>query len=79
MQKICQRRLGTMVVEAVEEAYDSLAGEVDVTKFLTILYAKSRDCERLAADTILSDALLAITEDTSPSESDTADLYRIDV
>ena len=79
LQKISQRRLGTMVVEAVEEAYNTLAGEVDVTKFLTILYAKSRDCERRAADSILSSALLAITEDHTPSDSDTADLYRIDV
>ena len=69
-----------MVVAAVEEAYDSRAGEVDVYKFLTILYAASRDYERRAADTILSDALLAITEDHSASDSsDTTDLYRIDV
>ena len=78
-----------MVVAAVEEAYDSQKGEVDVYKFLTILYSKSRDYERRAADTILSDALLAITEDHSGSDSDTtnlatfptrqSDLYRIDV
>lgn len=73
-----------MVVAAVEEAYDSQKGEVDVYKFLTILYSKSRDYERHAADTILSDALLAITEDHSGSDSDTfpasqSNLYRIDV
>ena len=79
-----------MVVAAVEEAYDSQKGEVDVYKFLTILYSKSRDYERRAADTILSDALLAITENhSSGSDSDTtnlatfptrqSDLYRIDV
>ena len=89
LQKISQRRMGSMVVAAVEEAYDSQKGEVDVYKFLTILYSKSRDHERRAADTILSDALLAITEDHSDSDSDTtdlptfparqSDLYRIDV
>ena len=79
-----------MVVAAVEEAYDNQKGEVDVFKFLTILYTKSRDYERRAADTILSDALLAITEDhSSGSDSDNnnlatfpmkqSDLFRIDV
>ena len=79
--------MGSMVVAAVEEAYDSQKGEVDVYKFLTILYSKSRDQERRAADTILSDALLAITEDHSDSDTTDlpafparqSDLYRIDV
>ena len=73
----------------MEEAYDTSKAEVDVYRFLSILYESSREQERRAADNMLSDALLAVTDYIEDSDSDSEDmntirprqssLYRIDV
>ena len=74
------------MVVAVEEAYDPDRAEVDVFKFLTILYETSREDERKAADNILSEALEAVTDYGEDSESDMntirarqSSVFRIDV
>merc|ERR550532_3401179 len=74
---IPQRRLGSLVVTAVEEAYDTSKAEVDVYRFLSILYESSREQERRAADNMLSDALLAVTEYIEDSESESEDMNTI--
>ena len=65
----------------MEEAYDPHKAEVDVFKFLTLLYESSREDERKAADDILSEALEAVTDYGEDSEGDVrqSSLYRIDV
>ena len=51
-----------MVVEAVEEAYDPVADEVTVFRFLVLLYNSTREYEKLAADLMLEKALKASEE-----------------
>ena len=70
--------MGRMVVAAVEEAYDSQKGEVDVYKFLSILYESSREQERKSADNILSEALQAVTDYGEDSDSEDMDVMRRD-
>ena len=61
-QKISNKALGSMVVSSVETAYDDQRGEVDVVRFLNILYDKTREYEKTRADNILSDALDAVAD-----------------
>ena len=67
-----------MVVTAVEV-------EVDVYKFLSILYESSREQERKSEDNILSEALQAVTDYGEDSDSEDMDVMgrdshtRIDV
>ena len=63
---------------AVEEAYDPDKGEVDVYKFLSILYESSREQERKSADNILSEALQAVTDYGEDSDSEDMDVMRRD-
>ena len=63
---------------AVEEAYDHDKGEVDVYKFLSILYESSREQERKSADNILSEALQAVTDYGEDSDSEDMDVMRRD-
>ena len=61
-----------MVVEAVEQAYDPVAGEVAVFRFLALLYRSTRDYERKTADSMLERAIKAVGDDsveTSDSSS----------
>ena len=51
-----------MVVEAVEEAFDPVADEVAVFRFLVLLYNSTREYEKLAADLMLEKALKASEE-----------------
>ena len=77
-QKIPHKRLGSLVVTAVEEAYDPDKTEVDVYKFLSILYESSREQERKSADNILSEALQAVTDYGEDSDSEDMDVMRRD-
>ena len=63
---------------AVEEAYDPDKTEVDVYKFLNILYESSREQERKSADNILSEALQAVTDYGEDSDSEDMDVMRRD-
>ena len=63
---------------AVEEAYDPDKTEVDVYKFLSILYESSREQERKSADNILSEALQAVTDYGEDSDSEDMDVMRRD-
>ena len=65
-----------MVVSSVESAYDDQRGEVDVVRFLNILYDKTREYEKTRADNILSDALDAVADygDSNESDSDATGL-----
>ena len=72
---ISEEVLGKMVVEAVEQAYDPVAGEVAVFRFLAILYRSTRDYERKAANSMLEMAIEAVGEDslgTTSSSSSTS-------
>ena len=69
-QKISNKILGSLVVNAVESAYDSMRGEVDVVRFLHLLYESTRDYERNKADHLLSDALDAVADYGDSNESD---------
>ena len=51
-----------MVIAAVEAAYDPGRGEVDVVRFLGLLGDSTRRWEQQQADTILSQAMEAVTE-----------------
>ena len=51
-----------MVMEAVELAYDPVADEVAVFRFLVLLYNSTREYEKLAADLMLERALKASEE-----------------
>ena len=69
---ISEEVLGRMVVEAVEQAYDPVAGEVAVFRFLALLYRSTRDYERKTADSMLERAIKAVGDDsveTSDSSS----------
>ena len=66
-QKVSNDVLGKLVIDAVEKAYDDVKGEVQVFKFLNILYLSSRDYERQSADSLLTDALDAIKDSNSDS------------
>ena len=59
LQNISPSVLGRLVLGAVEEAYDPVAGEVAVFRFLTILYHSTREQERLAAGSLLTQAVEA--------------------
>ena len=66
-----------MVVAAVEAAYDAGRGEVDVARFLGLLGDSTRRWEQQQADTLLSQAMEAVTEpgastETSASRSSTS-------
>lgn len=64
-----------MVIAAVEAAYDPGRGEVDVVRFLGLLGDSTRRWEQQQADTILSQAMEAVTEtgaSTSASRSSTS-------
>ena len=61
--KISEEVLGRLVLEAVEEAYDPVAREVAVFRFLALLYQSTRDYERQVADHMLTWALEAVGED----------------
>jgi len=65
--KVSNDVLGKLVIDAVEKAYDDVKGEVQVFKFLNILYLSSRDYERQSADSLLTDALDAIKDSNSDS------------
>ena len=67
MQKISNEILGTLVLEAVEKAYDESKGEVQVFKFLNILYQSTREYERQSADNLLLEAMGAVTDSNSDS------------
>ena len=60
-----------MVIAAVEAAYDPGRGEVDVVRFLGLLGDSTRRWEQQQADTILSQAMEAVTE-TGASRSSTS-------
>ena len=61
---ISEALLGHLVLDVVEKAYDPVIGEVAVFWFLSLLYQSTRDHERQAADTMLTQALEAVGEDT---------------
>ena len=66
-----------MVIAAVEAAYDAGRGEVDVARFLGLLGDSTRRWEQQQADTLLSQAMEAVTEpgaetSTSASRSSTS-------
>ena len=61
--KISEEVLGRLVLEAVEEAYDPVAREVAVFRFLALLYQSTRDYERQVADCLLTTALESVGED----------------
>ena len=70
--KISEEVLGRMVVEAVEKAFDPVAGEVAIFRFLALLYRSTRDFERKAAESMLDKSLRIVSEDaveTSDSSS----------
>ena len=56
-----------MVIAAVEAAYDAGRGEVDVARFLGLLGDSTRRWEQQQADTLLSQAMEAVTEPTGAS------------
>ena len=55
------------MLDAVEKAYDTTKGEVQVFKFLNLLYQSTRDYERQSADNLLSEALDAVKDSNSDS------------
>ena len=57
-----------MVISAVESAYDADRAEVDVTRFLSLLFSETREYERQEAESILSEAMEAVTAETGGSE-----------
>ena len=67
LQKVSNDILGKLVVDAVEKAYDEVKGEVQVFRFLNLLYHSTRDYERKSADSLLSDALDAVKDSNSDS------------
>ena len=50
-----------MVISAVEAAYDEARAEVDVAQFLNLLFSETREYERQKAESILSEAMEAVT------------------
>ena len=78
-QKISNKVLGSLVVNAVESAYNADRGEVDVVRFLHLLYESTRDYERNKADNLLTDALEAVADygDSNESDSDNTGLSTI--
>ena len=64
-QKISQKTLGSLVLDAVERSVDPVTNEIQVFKFLNHLYHSTRDYERLAADSLLSRALQAVADSDS--------------
>ena len=64
---ISEEVLGRMVVEAVEQAYDPVVGEVAVFRFLALLYRSTRDYERKAANSMLERAIKAVGDDSVES------------
>ena len=69
---ISEEVLGRMVVESVEKAFDPVAGEVAIFRFLALLYRSTRDFERKAAESMLDKSLRIVSEDaleTSDSSS----------
>jgi transcriptional regulator NrdR family protein len=65
--KVSNDVLGKLVLEAVEKAYDEVKGEVQVFRFLNILYHSTREYERKSADSLLTDALDAVKDSNSDS------------
>jgi len=65
--KVSNDILGKLVLDAVEKAYDEVKGEVQVFRFLNLLYHSTRDYERKSADSLLSDALDAVKDSNSDS------------
>merc|ERR1719483_261721 len=65
--KVSNDILGKLVLDAVEKAYDDVKGEVEVFRFLNILYQSTRDFERKSADSLLTDALDAVKDSNSDS------------
>ena len=61
-----------MVISAVEAAYDPARGEVDVAVFLNLLFSETREYERQKAESILSEAMEAVTEETAESDESSA-------
>ena len=61
-----------MVVAAVEAAYDAGRGEVDVARFLGLLGDSTRRWEQQQADTLLSQAMEAVTEPGASTETSTS-------
>ena len=59
--------MGKLVLDAVEKAYDEVKGEVQVFRFLNLLYHSTREYERKSADSLLSDALDAVKDSNSDS------------
>ena len=62
VQDISEEVLGRMVVEAVEEAFDPVADEVAVFRFLVLLYNSTKEYEKHTADLMLEKALKASEE-----------------
>ena len=58
-----------MVISAVEAAYDTDRGEVDVAVFLNLLFSETREYERQKAETILTEAMEAVTAETGSDDS----------
>ena len=69
LQRISPRILGSMVISAVEAAYDEARGEVDVAVFLNLLFSETREYERQKAESILTEAMEAVTEAESDESS----------
>ena len=61
-----------MVIAAVEAAYDPGRGEVDVVRFLGLLGDSTRRWEQQQADTILSQAMEAVTETGASTSTSTS-------
>ena len=68
-QRISPRILGSMVISAVEAAYDTERGEVDVAVFLNLLFSETREYERQKAESILSEAMEAVTAEAESDDS----------
>ena len=68
-----RKKLGSIVISVVEEAYNEDRQEVDVVKFLNLLYLRTSEYESQAADVGLADALRAVGDisDTDDTDSDT--------
>ena len=58
-----------MVISAVEAAYDTGRGEVDVAVFLNLLFSETREYERQKAETILTEAMEAVTAEAESDDS----------
>ena len=59
-----------MVVTAVESAYDPVAGEVKVFRFLQLLQQATREYERQAVDGLLDRAMEAVEDRPRSDDSD---------